>query len=46
MAYYNDKQETQKIKEFIKPPKQNKLVNSKEKIKENRDRTLPIRGQG
>lgn len=46
MAYYNDKEQTKKIKELIKPPKENKLVSPKEKIKENRDRTLPIRGQG
>jgi len=45
-AFYNDKQQTQDIKKFIKPPTPAKQLNPKEKIGDKSGRTLPIRGQG
>ena len=44
-TFFNDKKQTQEIKKFIKPHSQNKLANPKEKLTENKDKTLPIRGQ-
>ena len=43
--FYNDKQQTQDIKKFIKPQSPNKPVNPKEQIGDKSGRTLPIRGQ-
>lgn len=42
-TFYNNKQETQDIKKFIKTQQPNKLVEPKEKINKTTDRTLPIR---
>ena len=44
-AFYNDKQQTQDIKKFIKPQTSAKQVNPKEKIGDKSERTLPIRGR-
>ena len=46
MAYYNDKQQTQDIKRFIKPPSAPKQLDPKAKVGDKSGRTLPIRGQG
>lgn len=45
-AFYNDKQQTKDIKQFIKPPSAPKQLNPKEKVGDKSGRTLPIRGQG
>lgn len=44
-AFYNDKKQTQEIKQFLKQQKPNKQVNPSEKIGDKSGRTLPIRGQ-
>lgn len=45
-AFYNDKQQTQEMKKFLKPQTPAKQLNPKDKIGEKSGRTLPIRGQG
>jgi hypothetical protein len=46
VAFNNNKQETQEIKQYIKPHKVNKLSDPKEKVEPRKEnRTLPIRGQ-
>lgn len=44
-AFYNDKQQTQDIKKYIKPQAPNKVVDPKEKVGDKSGRTLPIRGR-
>ena len=41
--YYNDKQSTQAIKEFLSPNTRGKLLDNGE-YKENKEKTLPVRG--
>jgi hypothetical protein len=45
-AFYNDKQQTQDMKKFLKPSAPVKQLNPTEKIGDKSGRTLPIRGQG
>lgn len=40
--YYNDKQSTQAIKEFLSPNTRGKLLDNTE-YKENKEKTLPVR---
>lgn len=44
-AFYNDKEQTQDIKKFIKPQTPAKQINPKEKVGDKSGRTLPIRGR-
>jgi hypothetical protein len=44
-TFYNNKEDTQKLKAMLKPQTQNKLSDPKQKLTPSEGKTLPIRGQ-